>query len=114
MAEAWVAPSASKSLGKCVAIAAETNQQAANTSDSSTIVHRTTTAAPAGTGGSAGGGNAFGTSNRLSGNPIKTCRRAHARQAPRQPNASMNKALAGQPTVLAKPANSVIPVMALR
>jgi hypothetical protein len=35
-------------------------------------------------------------------------------QAPRQPNCSMKNALVGQPTVLVKPANSVIPVIALR
>ena len=57
---------------------------------------------------------AFGTSSRLSGSPIIRCSAAHATQAPRQPKASMKMALVGQPTVLAKPANSVMPVIALR
>ncbi len=36
------------------------------------------------------------------------------KQAPRQPNFSSSKADSGQPTVLAKPAISVMPVIALR
>ena len=59
-------------------------------------------------------GTIFGTSSRFIGRPISRCSAAHARQAPRQPNASMKIALVGQPTVLANPANSVMPVIALR
>lgn len=78
------------------------------------MVHGT----PAGTGCSdaatGAGGGALGTSRRFSGRASSRCSAAHAKQAPRQPRASMNQALAGQPNVLANPANSVMPVIALR
>ena len=108
-------PIASSRRGRCDARAVETNHVAPNTLARTIIVHGTpdgrvrSLPRPAG-----GGGGAFGTSSRLIGRPIIRCNAAQARHAPRQPNASMKKALVGQPTVLAKPANRVMPVMALR
>ena len=72
-------------------------------------------ASAAGAGGFSGGcGTAFGISSRFIGRPMTRCSTAQAMQAPRQPNCSMKNALVGQPTVLANPAKSVMPVIALR
>ena len=49
-----------------------------------------------------------------SGRPSTRCSAAQPRQVPRQPNVSSPHCVSGQPTVLAKPAISVMPVMALR
>src|SRR3546814_20378604 len=53
-------------------------------------------------------------SDLFSGIPTNRCSAAQLRQAVRQPNSTSSQAERGQPTVLAKPANKVIPVMALR
>lgn len=50
----------------------------------------------------------------FSGAPSTRCSPAQTRQAPRQPISASSQALRGQPTVLAKPATSVMPVMAVR
>lgn len=50
----------------------------------------------------------------LSGSPSARCSAAQPKQAPRQPNCCSSKVDRGQPTVLAKPAISVMPVMGLR
>jgi hypothetical protein len=64
-------------------------------------------------GGAACGGAARG-NDAFSGSPSSRCRAAQVKQAPRQPNCASSNADSGQPTVLAKPAISVMPVMALR
>ena len=53
-------------------------------------------------------------SHRFSGSPSSRCSAAQPQQAPRQPHSDSINADSGQPTVLAKPAISVMPVMALR
>ncbi len=50
----------------------------------------------------------------LSGNGTTRCRPAHTRHAPRHPMVLTSQAVTGQPTVLAKPANRVMPVMVRR
>ncbi len=50
----------------------------------------------------------------LSGKPMTKCRPAHTRQAPRHPMVASSQAVNGHPTVLAKPANNVMPVMVRR
>ena len=94
-------------------MAVETNQVAPNTLARTIIVQAGRTALPARAPRPARAA-AFGTSSRFIGNPISRCSAAQARQAPCQPSASMKIALIGQPTVLANPANSVMPVIALR
>src|SRR5262245_41615061 len=110
----WLDPIACSRRGRCAAIAVDTNQVAPNTLARTIIVQGT----PDGISGwcdvAGGGGNAFGTRSQFIGRPITRCNVAHAMHAPRQPNASMNAALVGQPTVLANPANKVMPVIALR
>ena len=63
-----------------------------------------------------GGGAAVAArgSQALSGSPNSRCSAAQAKQASRQPQCAAIQADSGQPTVLAKPPNSVTPVMALR
>ena len=56
----------------------------------------------------------LGIRNRLTGRQTNRLTAAHPKQAPRQPNAPSSQAESGQPTVLAKPAIKVIPVIALR
>jgi hypothetical protein len=46
--------------------------------------------------------------------PTTRCSSAHAKHAPRQPTWASSKVDSGQPTVLAKPAISVMPVITLR
>lgn len=50
----------------------------------------------------------------LSGDAMTRCRPAHTKQAPRHPMLLSSQAVSGQPTVLAKPANRVMPVMVRR
>jgi hypothetical protein len=50
-------------------------------------------------------------SSRLSGRPRMMCAAAHARHVSRQPSSAAPQAVSGQPTVLAKPASKVMPVM---
>ncbi len=113
-ATAWVDPMACSNRGRCAAMAVETNQVAPNTLARTIIVHGTPDAVSCAWVAVGGGGRIFGTSSRFIGRPISRCSAAHARQAPRQPKASMKIALVGQPTVLANPANSVMPVIAFR
>ena len=65
---------------------------------------------------SAGGGAAsvFGIRKRLMGKPIRTFAAAQTRQVSRQPMVSSPHWVSGQPTVLAKPAIRVMPVIARR
>ena len=55
-----------------------------------------------------------GSIRRLSGRPISRCAAAQAKQVLRQPMVSSPQAVSGHPTVLAKPASRVMPVMARR
>ncbi|MNV24491.1 hypothetical protein D3C71_1155580 [compost metagenome] len=123
-AAARLAPVASSIRGRCVAIAVLMNQVAANTKASRVVV-RPGNSGFGGEGASAGrvswmtgffNGKAAGAlgSQALSGSPISRCRAAQPKQAPRQPNSVSIQADMGQPTVLAKPAINVIPVMAPR
>ena len=115
IANAAAAPIASKSRGRCAAKAVATHQVAPNTAARTIIVQGMPDGVAACCGVvSAGCGAAFGMSSRFIGRPMTRCSTAQAMQAPRQPKCSMNSALVGQPTVLAKPANSVMPVIALR
>ncbi len=50
----------------------------------------------------------------LSGKPTSRCKAAQPKHAPRQPHCNSIQADSGQPTVLAKPAIRVMPVMAPR
>ena len=49
--------------------------------------------------------------SRLSGSPRTRCATAQAKHVPRQPSVASPHAVSGQPTVLAKPAMSVMPVI---
>src|SRR5467141_336412 len=60
------------------------------------------------------GGGTRGISNRFNGSPITICSAAQMRHAARQPNCASRKADSGHPTVLAKPANKVMPVIGPR
>src|SRR5260370_33281726 len=62
----------------------------------------------------AGSGGAGGSTSQLSGIATSRFSAAQIRQASRQPKACSNHAEAGQPTVLAKPAIKVIPVIDAR
>ena len=122
-------------------MAVEMNQVMANTTASATAVPRPAAGDPPRTGGSAGAGGAGfsaspsgagrGTgawpceapcqravvrrgSRALSGRPSTRCSPIQPRQAPRQPQWLSMNAESGQPTVLANPASSVMPVMASR
>jgi hypothetical protein len=55
-----------------------------------------------------------GSMNQLSGSPIRMCAAAQAKQVLRQSICSSPIAVSGQPTVEAKPAISVIPVIERR
>jgi len=117
-ATASVAPVACSSRGRCAAIAVLTNAIVANTTASSTeareSARRSTSTSMVG-GAAALGSTAFARgSQALSGMPTTTCKAAHVQHAPRQPTRLSSHAESGQPTVLAKPAISVIPVIALR
>ena len=99
--------------GKCAAIPAVTIQAAEKAMASSTIVRSNGT----------GSSTAFrvaarsvgrGSSRKLQGRPITTCAAAHNRQVSRQPIPAAPQAVSGQATVLAKPASSVMPVIAPR
>ena len=104
MAAAGVAPIACSRRGKWDAMAADTNQVAANTPARTIMVQEIAPPSPCAEGGGGSGGGACGTSNRFIGKPTRMCSAAQPRQAPRQPNASIMNALRGHPTVLAKPA----------
>ncbi|CRE20850.1 Uncharacterised protein [Bordetella pertussis] len=117
-----MAPVACSMRGKWVAIAVLMNHVAANTKASRAV------ASPCGPGRAAGrvpscaaGASGLGVSaatalgsQAFNGRPIIKCKAAQPRHAPRQPNSVSIQAESGQPTVLAKPAISVIPVMAPR
>ena len=60
------------------------------------------------------GGGARGISSRFKGSPITMCSAAQMRHAARQPNCALRKAESGHPTVLAKPAIKVMPVIGPR
>ena len=99
------------------AIAVLVNHAAEKTKASSTIERSSPGRPEAGAAGPATGGAGWvptGTRKRFSGNPSPRCSRAHAAQAQRQPSSASKSAVSGQPTVLAKPASSVMPVMAPR
>ncbi len=56
----------------------------------------------------------FGNIRKLIGRPIRICAAAHAKQVLRQPMWSSPSAVSGHPTVEAKPAISVMPVIGRR
>jgi hypothetical protein len=60
------------------------------------------------------GGGATGISNRLNASPITICNAAQMKHVARQPNCASRKADNRHPTVLAKPAIKVIPVIGPR
>ncbi|MCY1554952.1 hypothetical protein D9M68_915660 [compost metagenome] len=100
------------------------NQVTAKTSDSRTVGQNVAPGATAAadvavgdaaadTGFTSGAATLRG-KDALSGSPSSRCRPAQHRQAPRQPSSCSSHAVSGQPTVLAKPAIRVMPVMLLR
>ena len=106
---------ASRSRGRCAAKAVETHHVAPNTAASTIMVHGMPDGAATCSGVFSGGCSAaFGTSSRFIGMPMIRCSTAHATQAPRHPKCSIKSALVGQPTVLAKPAKSVMALRASR
>src|SRR5206468_10060165 len=109
-----LAPVISKRCGRCAAIAPVTNHVVAKTNANSGIAARGAGAASIAAWASFSGGGALGIDSRFSESPIRMCSPAHMRQAPRQPKWPSKKAENGQPTVLAKPAISVIPVIGPR
>ena len=124
MATASVAPTLSSSCGRWVAQAVPMNMLTAKNRLSSATSARCGVAAAGCTGGGAAavadgvGADAVGEATRgssaFSGSPTSRCSAAQPRQAPRQPCWPSIQALSGQPTVLAKPAISVMPVIGLR
>ena len=60
------------------------------------------------------GGGARGIRKRFNGSPITDCSAAQMRHVARHPNCASRKADSGHPTVLAKPAIKVIPVIGPR
>ena len=114
MATATLAPEASSSPGKCAAIAVELNQVAAKTNDKRKS---------ASLGGSASSeiSLTLGTlllltvgRSAFNGSAKSRWIRAQPIQASRQPQVASIKPDKGQPTVLAKPATRVIPVIGRR
>jgi len=112
---------AGQQRGQCAAMAVLMNQVMANTSASSQAVLRgggaragaaMAAAVPAATGGctrrSRWGSYLF------NGKPTTRCRPLQTQQAPRQPSHPSSSADTGHPTVLAKPAIKVIPVIMRR
>ena len=114
IATAEVVPAASSSTGRCAAMAPATNQVVANTTASNGMAKRGGGGPSSSAIAALAGGGAGGTRNRFSGSPSTRCSPAQARQAPRQPTTSSSTAETGQPTVLAKPAIRVIPVIGPR
>ncbi len=96
------------------------NQVAAKTKASNTVARRAWAGAGAGAGtaepatGPAGAASALRGVHALSGSPTTRCSAAQAQQAPRHPQCNSIHIDSGHPTVLAKPAIKVIPVMELR
>src|SRR5512143_2588846 len=120
-AAASVAPHACISRGRCAAIAVLMNQVAANTNDSSTAVPvepvagaASSAAATACAGAAVVASGGAGGSIAFNGSPTTRCSTAQVKQAPRHPSSASSSVLSGQPTVLAKPAINVMPVMTLR
>ena len=117
IATATDVPADCNSPGKCAASAVELKLAVANTKASKIISRLRSRVSSAESGGAAslgGGGGAFGIRKRLSGRQMKRCKATQPRHAPRQPHSASISAESGQPTVLAKPAISVMPVMLLR
>src|SRR5947207_15749817 len=105
-----VAPDVSNRRARFAAIAPVANPTAPKTKASTTI--------PFAGAGTAGSGAALGPiapgsgiKNRLIGRQTNRLSAAQPRQAPRQPKLSLSNAESGQPTVLAKPAIRVMPVI---
>jgi hypothetical protein len=110
----WCAPSVFQAVpklaGECTAMAVTTIHEAANAKPSMIIGRSIAmwgllplsaeTATPDDVG-----------SSRLSGRPRTMCAAAHTRHISRQPSSAAPQAVSGQPTVLAKPASKVMPVM---
>jgi len=91
-----------------------TNQVAAKTKARIAIVPRGAGDASPSTSAVRTGGGARGISSRFRGSPITMCSAAQIRHAARQPNCASRNAESGHPTVLAKPAIKVMPVIGPR
>ena len=109
-----VAPADSRMRGRCAAIAPVTLQAAAKANASRIMVRSSgmcglTAAAMAAFAPATGG-----SISQLIGSPIRMCAAAHAKQVLRQPIVSSPHAVSGHPTVEAKPAIRVMPVIERR
>ena len=98
----------------CAAIAPVTLQAAANVKASRTMVRSIGICGLIAVAAETFASFTAGSMKKLSGRPIRICARAQAKQVSRQPIVSRPKAVSGHPTVLAKPASRVIPVIDLR
>ena len=122
-------PAASSNRGRCAAIDVLLNQPIANTVASSRRGNRALCAYPApdvpvadGPDSVVRGAPSCSSASRgcargrlaFNGNATSKCSAAQPRHASRQPNSACIQADSGQPTVLAKPAINVIPVIELR
>ena len=109
-----LAPAISRRRGRCAAMAPVTNQVAAKTKARIAIAPRGAGDASPSTSAVRTGGGARGISSRFKGSPITMCSAAQMRHAARQPNYASRNAESGHPTVLAKPAIKVMPVIGPR
>jgi len=109
-----LAPAISRRRGRCAAITPVTNQVAAKTNARIAIAARGAGDASPSISDARTGGGARVISSRFKGSPIRTCSAAQTRHAARQPNCASRKAESGHPTVLAKPAIKVMPVIGPR
>ena len=91
-----------------------TNQVVANAKARIAMVARGAGDDPPSTSDARTGGGARGTRSRFKGSPITMCSAAQMRDAARHPNCASRKAESGHPTVLAKPAIKVMPVIGPR
>ena len=103
-----LAPAISRRRGRCAAMAP---QVAAKTKARIAIAPRGAGDTSPSTSEARTGGGARGMSSRFKGSPITMCSAAQMRHAARQPNCASRKAESGHPTVLAKPAIKVMPVI---
>ncbi len=106
-----VAPAASRIRGRCAAIAPVTLQAAAKANASRIIVRSIGMCGFVDAATAAFAPCTAGSIKKLSGRPSKICAAAHAKQVLRQPMVSSPQAVSGHPTVEAKPAISVMPVI---
>ena len=109
-----LAPAISRRRGRCAAMAPVTNQVAAKMKARIVMAPRGAGDASSVTSEARTGGGARGISSRFSGSPITMCSAAQMTHAARQPKCASRKAESGHPTVLAKPAIKVMPVIGPR